>query len=104
MTSPYAPPDRAALAELERMVDHLVEELAAWRRRCLKAEAALQGLTGQGGMVPGDDLLQARDRLLEVERDNLELRTRVDRAREMVTDLELRLQFVADDEDEDGAS
>ncbi len=100
MTSPYVPPDRAALAELERVIQHLMDELVAWRRRCLKAEGALQGLSGQGGMVPGDDLVQAKDRLLEVERDNLDLRTRVERAREMVDQLQQRLLFLVDDREE----
>ena len=100
MTSPYAPPDRAALAELERVIQHLMDELVTWRRRCLKAEGALQGLSGQGGLVPGDDLVQVKDRLLEVERDNLDLRSRVDRARDMVDQLQQRLLFLADDSEE----
>jgi len=100
LTSPYAPPDRAALAELERVIQHLMDELVTWRRRCLKAEGALQGLSGQGGLVPGDDLVQVKDRLLEVERDNLDLRSRVDRARDMVDQLQQRLLFLADDSEE----
>lgn len=94
MTSPYVRPDIAALDEVERLVSHLGNELAAWRRRCLKAEAELQSVKGQEGMVPGDELVRLRARLLDLERENLELTSRVDRARTMVTTLQQRLSFV----------
>lgn len=94
MTSPYVRPDLAALGELERLVSHLAEELAGWRRRCLKAESELQAVKAQGGMVPGDELVRLRARLLDLERENLELTSRVDRARTMVTTLQQRLSFV----------
>ena len=45
-------------------------------------------------MVPSDDLLRLRTRLLDLERENLELRSRVERAREMVTRLHQRLAFL----------
>jgi hypothetical protein len=96
LTSPYVRPDQPALAELERLLGHLTEELAAWRRRCQKAEAELHVLKTPGGMVPGDDVVRARGRMLELERENLELRARVDHARDMVTDLKQRLAFVPD--------
>ncbi len=94
MTSPYVRPDIAALDELERLVTHLTHELAAWRRRCLKAESELQAVKGQEGMVPGDELVRLRARLLDLERENLEMTSRVDRARVMVTTLQQRLSFV----------
>ncbi len=92
--SGYVRPDLAALDELERLLGHLTEELGAWRRRCLKAESELQAVKGQEGMVPGDDVVRLRARLLDLERENLELDTRVDRARTMVTALQQRLAFV----------
>lgn len=96
MTSPYVRPDLAALDQLERVLTHLADELGGWRRRCLKAEAELQSVKGKEGMVPGDDLVRVRSRLLDLERENLELETRLDRAREMLGRLQQRLAFVAD--------
>ena len=42
MAYTYERPDVRALDELETLVRHLLDELAGWRRRCLKAEADLQ--------------------------------------------------------------
>lgn len=94
MTSPYVRPDQAALTELERVLRSLTDELAGWRRRCLKAEAELQGLKAKDGMVPGDDLLRLRTRVLDVERTNLDLESRVEHARELVGRLQHRLAFL----------
>ena len=94
MTSPYVRPDQQALLELERLLGHLTDELSAWRRRCQKAETELQGLKVPGGMVPGDDVTRVRARVLDLERENLDLRARVDRAREMVLRLQQRLDFL----------
>lgn len=94
MTSPYARPDLLALDELERVLSHLGEELSGWRRRCLKAETELQSVKGKEGMVPGDELVRLRARLLDLERENLELGARLDRAREMVGQLQQRMAFV----------
>ncbi len=102
MTSPYARPDLAALDELERVVTHLADELGGWRRRCLKAEAELESVKGKGGMVPGDELVRLRSRLLDLERENLELETRLDRAREMLSRLQQRLAFVAEASGDEG--
>lgn len=79
------------------MLRHLSDELAGWRRRTLKAEGELQGLKAQDGMVPGDELVRLRARALDLERDNLELKARVDRAREMVLRLQQRLAFLEDE-------
>lgn len=94
MTSPYARPDLPALAELERVLRHLTDELASWRRRCLKSETELQELKAQDGMVPGQQVVGMQVRTLDLQRENLELRARVDRAREMVLRLQQRLAFL----------
>ena len=96
MTSPYVRPDQAALGELERLLGHLADELSVWRRRCQKAESELQSLREPGGMVPGNDVTRTRGRLLDLERENLDLNSRVDRAREMVQHLQQRLEFLED--------
>jgi predicted nuclease with TOPRIM domain len=103
VTSSYVRPDQAALAELERLLGHMTEELSAWRRRCQKAETELQQLKAQGGMVPGDDVTRVRGRLLDLERENLDLHSRVDRARDMVTRLQQRLTFLEDEAPADRA-
>jgi hypothetical protein len=104
LTSPYVRPDLPALDEVERLLGHLTEELAAWRRRCLKAESELQSVKGQEGMVPGDDVVRLRARLLDLERENLNLTTRVDRARTMVAALQQRLAFVERETAGEGAA
>ena len=96
MTLPYMRPDQQVVNELERAVQHLIDEVTAWRRRCQKAEAELQALKGEGGMVPGGDVVRVRGRALELEQENLDLRSRVDRAREMVVRLQQRLAFLDD--------
>ena len=96
MTSPYVRPDHQAVADLERVLGHLTDELSAWRRRCQKAENELQALKTPGGMVPGDNVTRVRGRMLDLERENLDLRSRVDRAREMVQHLQQRLDFLED--------
>ncbi len=104
MTSPYARPDLAAVAELEKLLGHLSEELAGWRRRCLRAESELQTLKGQAGMVPGDELVRQRARLLDLERENLDLTARLDRARGMVERVRQRLAFAERDTPTEGAA
>lgn len=47
-------------------------------------------------MVPGDDVARTRRRMLDLERENLDLRARVDRARELVQRLQQRLDFLED--------
>ena len=59
-------PEIAAFAELEQLVKHLGDELAAFRRRALQAEARLKGLetTGSKGVVSPERVqyLETRER------------------------------------------
>ena len=48
-------------------------------------------------MVPGDDVARTRSRMLDLERDNLDLGSRVERARDMVHRLQQRLDFLEDE-------
>jgi hypothetical protein len=89
--------------ELEQLLRHAGEELASWRRRSLKAEAELQEVKSRGGVVSGPELLQARQRIIELEIENQSLRQRVDTARERVHALANRLGFLEQDR-EDGAA
>jgi predicted nucleic acid-binding Zn-ribbon protein len=94
MTSSYDRPDRVALERLEPIVRRLTEELAAWRKRCQRAEAELAELKARGGTLAGPELLQVRQRIVDLERENQELRGRVVAAREDMTLLHSRLVFL----------
>lgn len=81
-------PEFTALADLEAVIHHLTEELAGWRRRALKAEADRAELGGPS------DTLAVRERRIELEAENVELKLRVDAARDRVRDLLMRLRFL----------
>ncbi len=83
-----ARPELAALAELERVLGHLSEELAAWRRRALTAEAQRSEL----GL--DTDIVAARERVLELEDENTEFKRRLEGARVRLAELLARLQFL----------
>lgn len=95
MTSPYERPDRAALAELEPLVRQLGEELAAWRRRALRAEADLQEAQGRQA-AGGDSSLPpaTAEHLAGLEREAEGLRRRLAAARDQVELLRTRLRFL----------
>ena len=94
MASSYERPDLAALAELEQLLQHLGDEVAAWRRRTLKAEADLQDARSRGGVLAGPELVQSRQRVVELEVENQALRRRIDAARERLHSLSSRLAFL----------
>ncbi len=81
-------PEARALAELENVIGHVAEELAAWRRRALKAEGQRQDPSAP------PDLVSARERVLELEHDNTDLVGRLQAARERLERLAQRLQFL----------
>ena len=99
----YERPDFRALDELEQLLRHVGEELAAWRRRSLKAEAELQDFKTKGTGPAGPELLQARQRAIDLEVENQVLRQRIEAARERVATIESRLTFLSQDR-EDGAA
>ncbi|MEP6574514.1 MAG: hypothetical protein ABJD11_17565 [Gemmatimonadota bacterium] len=94
MTYTYERPDLRALDEMGVLLQHVGEELAAWRRRSLKAEGELQDIKSNGGVVAGPELLQARQRVIDLELENQSLRQRVDAVRERVRSLATRLSFL----------
>jgi predicted nucleic acid-binding Zn-ribbon protein len=89
----YERPDAKALAELEQLFRHLGAEVAQWRRRSLKAEAELAQVKARG-VYEGPELTGVRDRVVELENDNRQLRERIDAARERVRTLNARLAFL----------
>lgn len=100
----YERPDFRALDELETLLRHVGEELATWRRRSLKAEAELQEYkTTKGAGPAGPELVQSRQRIIELEMENQQFRQRIEAARERVATIESRLTFLSQDQ-EDGAA
>ena len=90
----YERPDLAALNELERVLGSMTEELGAWRRRCLKAEAELKEAQASGGLVAPAELKESRQRVVELETENQALRQRIDSAKERLRVLAARLSFL----------
>ncbi|HJP56478.1 MAG TPA: hypothetical protein VJ847_05550 [Gemmatimonadales bacterium] len=94
MSYTYERPDLKAVEDLEKLLRHLSEEVAGWRRRTLKAEAELQEMRSLGGASAGPELGQARQRLIELETENAMLRQRVDAAKDRVKALAGRVTFL----------
>jgi FtsZ-binding cell division protein ZapB len=90
----YERPDVKAVDELETLVRHLMDELAGWRRRALRAEAELGELKGRAGVTAGPELSHARERIVELETENQSLRQRIESAKERVRVLAARLSFL----------
>ena len=82
--------ERAAFVELEQLVKHLGDELAAFRRRALQAEARVKGLesTGVKGQV-------SPERLQYLERENAGLTTRLEAARVRTQQMIDRVRFLS---------
>lgn len=83
-------PERAAFIELEQLVKHLGDELAAFRRRAFQAEARVKGLesTGVKGQV-------SPERLQYLERENAGLNTRLEAARARTQQMIDRVRFLS---------
>jgi len=103
LTQGYERPDARAIHELGDLLQYVGEELAAWRRRSLKAEAELGEVRAKGGVVAGPELIQSRQRVIGLEVENQALRGRVDAARDKLRMLANRLSFLEQDADEGAA-
>jgi DNA repair ATPase RecN len=87
--SDRASPETIALAELTRLVRHLGDELASYRKRALTAEARLKQLDEVAksvGISP--------ERSFEVEQENAQLKARLEAARERTTKLLAQVRFL----------
>jgi len=96
VASSYERPDSAALARVEQLVQSLAEDLGAWRKRAQRAETELADLKARGGTLAGPELTQVRQRIVDLERENQDLRQRVAAAREQLAALSARLVFLED--------
>ena len=89
MASDSERPDEAALEELQQLVRHLGDELAGFRRRALQAEArvkAIDASSGTGRVTP--------ERMEKLERDNAELKKRLEAARSRTRQILDRVRFL----------
>lgn len=81
-------PDLAAFQELEQLIHALAEEMASWRRRAHEAESRLRTVSNGSG---GGAKSAARG---DLERENDELRRRLDSAQQRTKQLLDRLRFL----------
>ena len=84
------------LNELEAVARQLEEELAGWRRRCLKAETELEEIRSRVPPITAGDVALMRQRTVDLEAENQLLRDRIDNAREQLEQLRTRLRFVGE--------
>jgi predicted nucleic acid-binding Zn-ribbon protein len=93
-SSPERPED-AALQELEAVLRAVGEEMIALRRRAQVAEARVRELE-RGGQLALDAMSAgpANERVSDLERENVELKGRLDSARERAAQLADRLRFL----------
>jgi len=82
-------PDTAAFRELETVVRRLVDELSAFRKRALSAEAKLKGYESATGSSA-----KAGARLAKLEDENARLRGQVDRAKSSTKSMLERVRFL----------
>jgi predicted nucleic acid-binding Zn-ribbon protein len=80
-----AKPEFLALKELEGVLKLVTDEVASWRKRAQRAEASLGA---------DYDAVASRERIIELEAENRVLHQRVVAARERVSELLKRLQFL----------
>lgn len=83
------PEVETAFAELERLVNHLGDELAAFRRRALQAEARVKALEGSPGATR-----VSPERIEKLERENASLRLRLEKARGRTRQMLDRVRFL----------
>lgn len=83
------PEVESAFAELERLVNHLGDELAAFRRRALQAEARVKALEGSPGATR-----VSPERIEKLERENASLSLRLEKARGRTRQMLDRVRFL----------
>ena len=81
-------PEFEALDELRDVLHSVTEELAAWRRRALKAES------DQAELGLGHDVVANREKVVALESENTDMQQRLETARVRVEELLTRLRFL----------
>lgn len=96
MPEPTEPADLKAFRELEQLVRNLSEELSAFRKRALAAEARLQAIATKGG---GGDAA-AEERVAQLEAENTKLRARLEEASDRTGKVLDRVRFLRQQHEE----
>lgn len=77
----------ASFADLDKLVRHLGDELASFRRRALNAEARVKALEASPGTVRAE-------RIEKLERENANLKLRLEKARGRTQQMLDRVRFL----------
>lgn len=85
-------PESHPLPQLAQLVHHLGEELASFRKRALQAEATLRGYEQAKSSRSGD--LFAEQRVGELEKENADLRARIEFATEQTRAVLAQVRFL----------
>ena len=85
-------PESHPLTQLSQLVHNLGDELAAFRKRAMQAEATLRGYESAKSSRSGD--LFAEQRAGELEKENADLRTRLEYATEQTRAILAQLRFL----------
>ena len=88
MASDSERPELEAYNELQQLIRHLADELASFRKRALTAEGRLKALDA------GEPDPRATGRASDLERENRELRARLDGAAERTRQMLDRVRFL----------
>lgn len=83
------PEAESAFADLEKLVHHLGEELASFRRRALQAEARVKALESSPGATR-----TSPERIEKLERENASLKMRLETARGRTRQMLERVRFL----------
>ncbi|HYN81009.1 MAG TPA: hypothetical protein VES88_05865 [Gemmatimonadaceae bacterium] len=83
------PESEAAFADLEKLVHHLGDELASFRRRALQAEARVKALEASPGATR-----TSPERIEKLERENASLKMRLETARGRTRQMLERVRFL----------
>ena len=90
MSDRESQPESHPLAQLTQLVHHLGEELASFRKRALQAEATLRGY--ESSTRSGD--LFAEQRAVQLEKENADLRARLEFATEQTRAILSQVRFL----------
>jgi len=85
-------PESHPLPQLAQLVRHLGDELAAFRKRAIQAEATLRGYENAKATRSGE--LFAEQRVVELERENADLRARLEFATEQTRSILAQVRFL----------
>lgn len=92
--SDSAPPEITAVRELQKLVHHLGDELASFRRRALVAEARLREVEVQASQPHKQQQRHLAERYASLEEENEALRGRLESATTRTRQVLDRVRFI----------